>query len=89
MILDDPFQCHLHFERLFQRGRRDAQGLHGHIAFIEGGNELAPQHRKGQRADDQRTNGRHQNNLGTRHSRTDGRFDPLAGMTQKEGLMLL
>jgi len=40
------FQRQLHRQRLLQRRGRHAQGLHRHVAFVQGGHELAAQQRE-------------------------------------------
>ena len=87
--LDDAFEGHLHRQRLFQRGGRHAQRLHGDIAFIQGRDELPPQRTEGDAANDEGAERGRQDDFGPVDGGADRRFDPAPRVSEDEGLVLV
>ena len=85
----DPFQRHLHGERLFQRRRGNTQRLHGDVAFVQGRDELPPEGRKGQTTDDDPRRARDQDDLRTIDGGADGRLDPTPRVAEQEGFVFV
>ena len=86
---DGALDRHLHGEGLFQRGRRNAQRLHGDVAFVQRRDELPAQGGEGDAAHRQRAQRRDQDDLGTADGRPDRRFGPAADPADDEGLVLV
>lgn len=83
-----PLQGKLHRQRLLKRSRRNPQGLHREVAFVERGHELATQRDERHQTDREHENSACKYGTWPRDRDADDRFDLAAHVTDEASFML-